>query len=775
MRSDWGARHARGWLLPLAAIALIATACGGDEDDNTPEQDEEVEPTDDRKAATCGNGVVETGEECDDGNTASGDACTNECTWTCVAGDPKRDNCSDGDACNGVETCTADHVCAAGTPLAEGASCGEGRVCLQGSCATAACGDGAVQGAEECDDGNAESGDGCEPDCKFTCIPGTRETCDDGEACNGEERCGEGNRCVAGTPVADDATCATVAKGYCASGVCVGAICGNAKKEPGEDCDDANENEADGCKKDCTYTCTRANECDDGNPCTADACDTASTNACTNVPDATKNGDACNANGVAGFCSAGACRPATCGDGIVDTASGEQCDLGTANGTPGSGCRADCRFECGTDANCSDGNACNGTETCVAVEGGRTCRAGTAIAEGGACADGPRRICRAGNCVTTTCGDGFVDQGGGEQCDPPNGTTCDAQCKRIVCGDGVVGGTEQCDDGNTRSLDGCDSQCRFEPVLRMSSLSISTAQAPEGCTPRTNALGRNVLTGTALGQINPPLRDSLNDGGTNILLQLLDLDDLTGANDPNFQIGIMTGTVDPAKPWPTQANADKTDFWFQVDPLTLDANGLPLSRIDAAVAGRAITGGPNGINFVLNLLGRPATLAMRDARVTARTEGTADVPPTPAQLRANLNVLRAMRADAAGQGLCGNITVESFASIPAPDVLTTGTFACAQCNTGSRRYRGCGEGQPVGPNCNSLLDIMVGGCRVGCLITAVNATQPDVRGGNGPTTLTLGADGKVPEAQWRGNTNAYSAYMQFFAQRARITGRQPAN
>jgi cysteine-rich repeat protein len=39
---------------------------------------------------------------------------------------------------------------------------------------------------------------------------------------------------------------------------------------------------------------------------------------------------------------------------------------------------------------------------------------------------------------------------------------CTAACAP-VCGDGVVSGSEQCDDGNTASLDGCSSTCQLEP------------------------------------------------------------------------------------------------------------------------------------------------------------------------------------------------------------------------------------------------------------------------------------------------------------------------
>jgi cysteine-rich repeat protein len=61
---------------------------------------------------TCGNGVVEPGEQCDDGNTVSGDGCSATCQNEVV------------------------------------------------------CGDGVVEGDEECDDGNTVSGDGCSATCK---------------------------------------------------------------------------------------------------------------------------------------------------------------------------------------------------------------------------------------------------------------------------------------------------------------------------------------------------------------------------------------------------------------------------------------------------------------------------------------------------------------------------------------------------------------------------------------------------------------------------------
>src|SRR6185503_7962011 len=94
----------------------------------------------DAQASTCGNGVLDPGEQCDDGNTMNGDGCQADCTFTCLADG----QCDDRDPCNGTESCTAQHTCLAGTPLSDGASCGAGHICKGQICMAASCGDGIV-------------------------------------------------------------------------------------------------------------------------------------------------------------------------------------------------------------------------------------------------------------------------------------------------------------------------------------------------------------------------------------------------------------------------------------------------------------------------------------------------------------------------------------------------------------------------------------------------------------------------------------------------------
>src|SRR5262245_60369492 len=66
---------------------------------------------------TCGDGHVDPGEECDDGNPNAFDGCEpasspTPCHFSCRVDE----DCRDGLECNGNETCAL-HVCSPGTPL----------------------------------------------------------------------------------------------------------------------------------------------------------------------------------------------------------------------------------------------------------------------------------------------------------------------------------------------------------------------------------------------------------------------------------------------------------------------------------------------------------------------------------------------------------------------------------------------------------------------------------------------------------------------------------
>jgi cysteine-rich repeat protein len=148
--------------------------------------------------AACGDGLVHIGEEvCDDGNTVDDDSCTNACTDPeCGDGIRQRDEaCDDGndvadDDC--TNACTTPR-CGDGI-VQHGESCddgGESPTC-DADCSPAACGDGEANAAagEACDDGKASAG--CDVDCSLAecgdgeVSPLAGEVCDDGNTLDGD-------------------------------------------------------------------------------------------------------------------------------------------------------------------------------------------------------------------------------------------------------------------------------------------------------------------------------------------------------------------------------------------------------------------------------------------------------------------------------------------------------------------------------------------------------------------------------------------------------------
>ena len=152
----------------------------------------------------CGDGEVDLGEECDDGNDSNQDACLNNCRFNL---------CGDGYVAAGQEACDDGNLA-------------NFDACLN-DCTAASCGDGYVWvGQEECDDGaNGEPCDGCLDDCSVPDL-----VCGDGFVC-GEEQCDDGANGDPCDGCLDDCTSLslTCGDGYvCGSEVCDGADLGGA-------------------------------------------------------------------------------------------------------------------------------------------------------------------------------------------------------------------------------------------------------------------------------------------------------------------------------------------------------------------------------------------------------------------------------------------------------------------------------------------------------------------------------------------------------------------
>jgi cysteine-rich repeat protein len=133
------------------------------------------------------------------------------------------------------------------------------------------CGDGVHDAGEQCDDGNAVDGDGCDRNCRLSgCGNGVRdasEACDDGNEVSGDfcdancTRSECGNGIAAGDEECDDGGNGA---GDGCSPVCRLEVCGNGVLDPTEECDDGNTTPGDACAADCRreargyFTCYRA-------------------------------------------------------------------------------------------------------------------------------------------------------------------------------------------------------------------------------------------------------------------------------------------------------------------------------------------------------------------------------------------------------------------------------------------------------------------------------------------------------------------------------------
>jgi len=433
--------------------------------------------------ASCDNGLYCDGSEscnaisgcqsgtpvnCNDGVTCTVDSC-NEAADTC-SNIPDNTACGDGLFCTGVELCDPVNDCQPGTDPCPGILCDEVNDVCAGCLTDANCDNGVYcDGAESCDTDTSTCISGMPIDCDdaVTCTldacneitdqcdhEASNALCDDGQFCNGAETCDILTDCQAGTPPnCDDAI------------GCTDDSCNEAIDQCDHVANDANcSNEAfcDGVE-----ICSPVSDCQPGTPpncndgvsCTADSC-SPGLNACVNTPNdaVCSNGQYCDGAEICDLvndCQPGI--PPSCDDAVACTV--DVCD------EIGDVCE-----NVAIDANCDDGQFCNGAETCDPLN---DCIAGSVPN----CEDGV-------GCTTDACDetndlcthaadDALCNNGlycdGVEQCDPTDdcepgivpdcsdtydctvdicdeiGDTCVNDATACVCGDNEIGPGEDCD------------------------------------------------------------------------------------------------------------------------------------------------------------------------------------------------------------------------------------------------------------------------------------------------------------------------------------------
>ena len=257
--------------------------------------------------------------------------------------------------------------------------------------------------------------------------------------------------------------------------------CGNGDTEEGEECDDGNTSNTDGCTNDC-----KSSSCGDGFKQHGEWCDDGEDNSDTEP-------DACRTD----------CTPAGCGDGILD--SDELCECGLGEGVTPQYCsttNAKTPYGNGTQVRCWS-SSCNLSHYCGNGVEERDGLVGQRYTEDDEeCDDGNRDDgdgCSAScKLVNMGCGNGNIDQD--EECDlgakcAVSGASCNdchASKRNTCCGKGdwcvIQGGQE----GKTWGDVFCTSSCTYGEIL-CGNGRVDTGvehSADEECDPGANQLGK---------------------------------------------------------------------------------------------------------------------------------------------------------------------------------------------------------------------------------------------------------------------------------------------
>ncbi len=382
--------------------------------------------------ATCGNGVHEMPEACDDGNTGAGDGCSATCTLEAPPA--------------GIDTCPGAPLALASGPndtwsFRTTASTAPLTAAVKTCANSSSARKDAVYSFVAPYDGWIEA----KAKGSFDVVLDVRSACTlEGQtlpaggsvgAC-GNKANGDDEEVVAG-PIASGQTYYVVVDGptsnrdlegpFTVEGTIRRSVCGNGIIEGGESCDDGANDDGDGCNASCVIEPT---------PATRTTCATAEPLVLTEAPAGVYTAQVKGGNWHlpgGGFFTAPCAAP---GREAYFTITPPISGVVTAK------VDATYNISLGVRPACPP-NTSSGFLTCS----NRSAGAGGETVSFAATANTTYWIIV--DAATTTARGKF---------------TMDVTLKDAACGDGLVSGGEQCDDGNTAAGDGCSATCALEPL-----------------------------------------------------------------------------------------------------------------------------------------------------------------------------------------------------------------------------------------------------------------------------------------------------------------------